>query len=86
MSVYYQAVFNLPSNAAQWSASPDIMGKREISSTSLLEMYGPLEEFLEENGFGGRACLLRSICEAASSPFHHDDTDLLGEMAHAILT
>jgi hypothetical protein len=86
MSVYYQAVFNLPTEASQWHAAPDIMGKREISDTPLLDMYLPLEEFLEEYGFDGRSCLLRSICEAAHSPFQHDSMDLLEEVAHAILT
>jgi hypothetical protein len=86
MSLYYQAAFNLPTQASQLHATADIMGKREVSSNPLLEMYLPLEEFLEEYGFDGRACLLRSICEAALSPFKHDSMDLLEEMAHAILT
>ncbi|PNF33888.1 hypothetical protein B7P43_G06739 [Cryptotermes secundus] len=86
MSLYYQAVFNLPTEASQWSQAPDILGKREISNTPLLDMYLPLEEFLEEYGFDGRACLLRSICEAAHAPFQHENMDLLEEMAHAVLT
>jgi hypothetical protein len=79
-------VYNLPTEASQWYALPDIAAKRDVSSTALLDMYIPLEEFLEENGFEGRACVLRSICEAANSPFHQDNVDLLGEVAHAILT
>jgi len=86
MSVYYQMVYNLPSDATQWHTPPDIRTKREISNTALEDMYGPLEEFLEENGFEGRPCLLRSICEAANSPFKHDNMDLLEEVAHAVLT
>jgi hypothetical protein len=62
------------------------MGKREASNTALLDMYVPIEEFLEENGFESRACLLRSICEVANLPFHYDNMDLLGEVAHPILT
>jgi hypothetical protein len=64
----------------------DIVRKRGTSSTPLLDMYLPLEELLEEYGYEGRACLLRSICEAAHSPFQHNSMDLLEEMAHAILT
>lgn len=86
MSVYYQMQYYLPSRASQWYASPDIMWKREIPNRALLDVYLPIEEFLAENGFVGRACLLRSICEAANSPFQHENMDLLEEIAHVILT
>jgi hypothetical protein len=86
MSVYYQMQYNLPTQASQWHASPDITRKREIPNKTLMDVYLPIEEFLEENGFVGRACLLRSICEAANSPFQHENMDLLGEIAHVILT
>jgi hypothetical protein len=49
-------------------------------------MYLPLEAFLQEYGFDGKTCLLRSICEAARSPFNHEDKGLLEEIAHALLT
>jgi len=86
MSIYYQMQYYLPTRASQWTASPDIMRKREIPNNALLDVYLPIEEFLEQNGFVGRACLLRSICEAANSPFKHDSMDLLEEIAHEILT
>lgn len=78
--------YYLPYEASQWTASPDIMRKREIPNKVLLDAYLPIEKFLEQNGFVGRACLLRSICEAANSPFNHESMDLLGEIAHVILT
>jgi hypothetical protein len=49
-------------------------------------MYLPLEAFLQDRGFDGGACMLRSICEAAHSPFKDEDIGLLEEIAHAILT
>jgi hypothetical protein len=86
MSVYYQMQYNLPTEASQWASPPDILTKRGIPSKALLDTYLPIEKFLEQNGFVGRACLLRSICEAASSPFNHESMDLLEEIAHVILT
>ena len=53
---------------------------------ALQSMYLPFEAFLQEYGFDGRICLLRSICEAAHSPFSHDENGLLEEIAHSILT
>jgi hypothetical protein len=62
------------------------MRKREIPNKTLLDVYLPIEEFLEDHGYAGRECLLRSICEAANSPFQHENMDLLDEIAHAVLT
>lgn len=40
-----------------------------------------LEKVADLYGFGGKACLLRAICEAASAPF--DGTHgLLGQLLH----
>jgi len=78
--------YYLPTAASQWTSPPDIMMKREIPNKALLDAYLPIEKFLEQNGFVGRACLLRSICEAANSPFNHESMDLLEEIAHVILT
>ena len=86
MSLYYQMQYSLPYEASQWTAAPNIMRKREIPNKGLLDVYLPIEKFLEQNGFVGRPCLLRSICEAANSPFKHESMDLLEEIAHNILT
>jgi len=86
MSVYYQMQYYVPTQATDWTAPPDIMRKREIPNEALLDTYLPIENFLEQNGFVGQACLLRSICEAANSPFNHESMDLLEEIAHVILT
>jgi len=78
--------YNLPTRRSECTESTEIMRKREISNKALLDVYLPIEEFLEQNGLGGRACLLRSICEAANSLFKHESMDLLEEIAHHILT
>jgi hypothetical protein len=78
--------YNLPTAASQWTTAPNIVQKRDIPNKILLDVYLPIEEFLEQYGFVGRACLLRSICEAANSPFKHESMNLLEEIAHAILT
>jgi hypothetical protein len=86
ISIGIQFVFSLPTNATIWHTSPDIMAKREVSNTTLQNLYVPLESFLEDYGFHGRTCVLRSICEAARSPFHFEEVHLLEEVMHAILT
>jgi hypothetical protein len=79
-------VYSMPTNAALWHTAPEIMGKRDISARALVDIYVPLERFLGDHGFVGRKCLLRSICEAAHSPFHHEELNLLEEIMHVILT
>jgi hypothetical protein len=79
-------VFLMPTDAAIWHKVPEIMGKREISNRAILDVYIPLEEYLEDHGFDGRACLLRSICEAGLSPFYHEEMNLIDEIMHAVLT
>jgi hypothetical protein len=86
LSFGVQMVFSMPTNATLWHTAPEIMGKREISNRALLDIYLPLEAFLEDHGFDGRTCLLKSICEAAHSPFHHEEMNLLEEIMHSILT
>ncbi|PNF33893.1 hypothetical protein B7P43_G06741 [Cryptotermes secundus] len=76
----------MPTNATQWHTAPDIMRRRETSNRILRNIYAPLESLLEQYGFNGRMCVLRSICEAAHSPFYHEDMNFLEEVIHAILT
>ncbi|XP_063219661.1 uncharacterized protein LOC134529444 [Bacillus rossius redtenbacheri] len=47
-------------------------------------IYRSLESALSRKGVDGRACVLRSICEAAETPLHHDG--LIGELLHTVLT
>ena len=85
VSLGFQLNFVLPTNVTefrQWNAT---RSKRDVSAT-LQSVYLPLETFLQEYGFDGRMCMLRSICETAHSPFNHEDNGLLEEIAHSILT
>ena len=79
-------VYQMPTDAAVVKKPAEITGKREIPNRAILEVYIPLESFLEDYGFDGRACLLRSICEAAHSPFYHEEMNLVDEIMHAVLT
>jgi hypothetical protein len=76
----------MPTDATIWSTKPEIIGKREIPNRAILDAYIPLETFLEDHGFDGRTCLLRSICEAAHSPFYHEEMNLIDEIMHTFLT
>jgi hypothetical protein len=86
ISYGFQMVHLLPTNATQWHTAPDITRRRETSSRTLRNIYTPLESILEEYGFNGRMCILRSICEAAHSPFYQGEMNFLEEVVHAILT
>jgi hypothetical protein len=81
-----QLVYSLPTNATQWHATPDVTQRREISSRALRNTYAPLETFLEQHGFNGRTCVLRSICEVARSPFYHEEINFVEEVILAFLT
>ncbi|XP_031763113.2 uncharacterized protein LOC113510741 [Galleria mellonella] len=47
-------------------------------------IYIIIESMLEKHGYQGRQCLLRAICEAATSQYPHNG--LLGDILHLILT
>jgi len=79
-------IYSLPTNATLWQTPPDIMRRREISSKALRNIYLPLELLLEKYGFAGRTCVLRSICEAAHTPFQHEEMNFLEEVVHSVLT
>ncbi|KAJ9592949.1 hypothetical protein L9F63_015373 [Diploptera punctata] len=78
--------FSVPTNTTELRILSGQQTKREVSQKNLLEIYLPLELFLQEYGFDGKECLLRIICETAQVPFQHDKMELLEEIAHAILT
>ncbi|XP_063368158.1 uncharacterized protein LOC134656527 [Cydia amplana] len=68
-----------------WGRSEDkrsAVGTNELLTRRLL--YTSIEGMLERNRFPGRACLLRSICEAATSQLTHNG--LLGDLLHLALT
>uniref|UniRef100_A0A336MF10 CSON000718 protein n=1 Tax=Culicoides sonorensis TaxID=179676 RepID=A0A336MF10_CULSO len=63
--------------------------KREItqSEKSLTRwmLYEIFEQFLKENSYGDKECILRSICEAAQVPFNYK-SGILGEILHILFT
>jgi hypothetical protein len=79
-------LFFVPTDAAEWRLKPEIMSKREITNRAILDIYIPLEAYMENHGFDGRACLLRSICEATNSPFYHEEMSLIEEIMQTVLT
>ncbi|XP_055910741.1 uncharacterized protein LOC129945107 [Eupeodes corollae] len=54
-------------------------------STYRWTIYKALETLGDRMGLVGRACMLKSICESASAPFHHA-SGILAEIAHIIMT
>ncbi|XP_059611412.1 uncharacterized protein LOC132258227 [Phlebotomus argentipes] len=48
-------------------------------------VYRGLEAIANERGFGGRACVLRVICETAEVPFNRK-SGILAELIHILLT
>ncbi|CAD7087080.1 unnamed protein product [Hermetia illucens] len=48
-------------------------------------IYRVVETIGARLGLEGRVCMLRSICEAAETPFHYS-SGLLGELLHIIMT
>jgi len=86
ISAGLQSIYAMPYNATVWHTPTEIMGKRDIPNRAILDSYLPIEAFLEDLGLDGRTCLLRSICEAAHSPFYHEEMNLIEEIMHAILT
>lgn len=47
-------------------------------------VYSGLEKMMDSHGRNGKACLLRSICEAAETSLRHNG--LIGELFHIFLT
>uniref|UniRef100_A0A1B0CF04 Putative secreted protein n=1 Tax=Lutzomyia longipalpis TaxID=7200 RepID=A0A1B0CF04_LUTLO len=61
--------------------------KRDVSESLLTrkKIYKILESKLQNHGYRGRACLLRSICESAEGPIH-ELNGVIGDVFHIILT
>lgn len=85
VSLGFQFNFVLPTNVTEFRQRNATRVRRDVGET-LHTVYLPFEAFLQEYGFDGRTCTLRSICEAAHSPFNHEDNGLLEEIAHSLLT
>nr|XP_034184174.1 uncharacterized protein LOC117606171 isoform X1 [Osmia lignaria] len=76
VGIFAKYVYNLPTNATDFTM-PGVYYSR--SQKSRWNVYKMLEKAAGMYGFGGKACLLKAICEAASVPF--DSThSLLGQL------
>ncbi|XP_036327499.1 uncharacterized protein LOC118740112 [Rhagoletis pomonella] len=58
---------------------------RKVLSSYRWSIYKALEGLAERIAPAGRACVLKSICEAAETPFHYRN-GLFGELLHILLT
>lgn len=80
-----KAYYLLPTNASEYT-HPSIDYARKKRSATRWIIYSLIENFFEKSGHGnGKACLLRSICEAAAKPFDKK-SGILAEIVHAVLT
>nr|CAD7443232.1 unnamed protein product [Timema bartmani] len=78
-------VGNLPTNASYITQPYVVSQKREIQTPSRWDIYSVVEQTIERFGFDGKGCLLRTICEAAKSPFNMKGL-LLSDLLHIFLT
>lgn len=80
-----KAYYLLPTNSNDF-IRPSIDYARKKRSPTRWLIYDFIKNFFDKNGYGdGKACLLRSICEAASKPFEQK-SGIFAEIVHAILT
>ncbi|XP_033199411.1 uncharacterized protein LOC117161755 [Bombus vancouverensis nearcticus] len=78
IGLFSKIVYEMPSNASDFTIPGVYYSRTQKSRWSI---YKVLEKVADIYGFGGKACLLRAICEAASAPF--DGTHgLLGQLLH----
>ncbi|KAJ8688561.1 hypothetical protein QAD02_024356 [Eretmocerus hayati] len=80
MSWYFEANYPLPTANDTLIYAPI----REKRSPDRSVFYEVLQNKLESFGYPGRACLLRTICEAAKFPFTHNG--LLGDFIRILFT
>ncbi|XP_065362120.1 uncharacterized protein LOC135955690 [Calliphora vicina] len=59
--------------------------KKVILSSYRWSIYKGLEGLADRMGLSGRDCVLKSICEAAETPFHYYN-GLISELLHILLT
>ncbi|KAK7870129.1 hypothetical protein R5R35_011103 [Gryllus longicercus] len=78
----FQFQYNVVTNASQW-AYPLVVQARSARHHRAA-FYETVEMALDRRGLPGRACVQRSICEAAETPLLHEG--LLGELLHMMLT
>ncbi|XP_034935147.1 uncharacterized protein [Chelonus insularis] len=82
MAYYFEANYQLPDkNSTYFNEYNEYFQKKSFSRTVA---YKIIENKLERAGYSGRKCLLRTICEAASTPI--TGNGLIGDIIHILFT
>lgn len=82
LGAFTKLLYAVPNNSTYYT-EPGIYYAR--STKSRWSIYKVLEAATQVLGYGGKECLLRSICEAANVPFNANH-GLFGELVHTFLT
>ncbi|KZC06087.1 hypothetical protein WN55_07173, partial [Dufourea novaeangliae] len=77
---FAKITYTMPSNASDFTEPGVFYSRTENSRWSI---YRILEKAVGLYGFEGKACLMKSICEAASAPFD-DKLGLLGQLLQVL--
>ncbi|CAD1478020.1 unnamed protein product [Heterotrigona itama] len=78
VGLFTKIIYAMPSNATDYTIPGVYYSRTQKSRWSI---YKTLEKVADIYGFGGKACLLKAICEAASAPFDGRH-GLLGQLLH----
>ncbi|KAJ8688560.1 hypothetical protein QAD02_024355, partial [Eretmocerus hayati] len=85
LSYFFEATYNLPDNSSillhGGQKNSENRRRRSIDRTTV---YDVIQNKFISAGLPGHECLLRSICEAAEHPLHHNG--VLGDLLHVIFT
>ncbi|KAK9306593.1 hypothetical protein QLX08_002783 [Tetragonisca angustula] len=78
VGMFTKIIYAMPSNATDYTIPGVYYSRTQKSRWSI---YKTVEKVAGIYGFGGKACLLKAICEAASAPFD-GRYGLLGQLLH----
>ncbi|XP_034935120.1 uncharacterized protein [Chelonus insularis] len=82
VGAFTKLLYTLPANSTDLT-EPGVFFER--TQKSRWSIYKVLERIGSLYGFGGKACLLRAICEVTFTPFDHHH-GLLGQLVQTLLT
>ncbi|XP_033207459.1 uncharacterized protein LOC117167019 [Belonocnema kinseyi] len=82
VGVFAKCLYTLPQNSTDFTEPGVTLGR---TGKSRWQIYKLVETAMQMYGLGGKECILKAICEAASVPFksHHG---ILGELVQTFLT
>ncbi|XP_044258932.1 uncharacterized protein LOC123007612 [Tribolium madens] len=79
-----KANYRYPTNVTELR-QPFVTFQRKKRGASRWDLYALLTQALEMRGFGGKSCLLRTICEVARTPLEKN-FGLFAELIHTFFT